>query len=386
MVLSGYPGTGKSRVSQAIRKICEALALKVLVCAPTAKAASRLGSGATTVHRALGAMPSGRGEGGFKFAHDERDPLDADLVLVDEVSMMDMALTSALLRACSSTRTRLVFVGDANQLPSVEWGNVLGSLLDSVSVQRVFLERIYRQDAAHDEGPVSSVNTIWPLAKSIAEGGPLLRADLVSSTVTWSMDDSAEGVSEALRALRAQHGDKLQIISPSRRHGLHTAFLNEVILERPIGRWDTRFEVGDRVVVTKNQSLKGARQGVAPPMNGDCGTVIGQELLTVSEGRQISVRMDDERTGSVPPCDLDHAYALTTHKAQGSEYEVVALVLSTQHGKALNRQMLYTSVSRAIRRLFIFASRETLGVCVNTLSQRRLGHLTERIDLGVAGQ
>lgn len=392
LVLSGYPGTGKSRVSQAIRCVCEAAGLKVLVCAPTAKAASRLGNGATTVHRALGAQPSGGGEGGFRFGHHEGNPLDADLVLVDEVSMMDMTLTAALLRACSCQRTRLVFVGDVNQLPSVEWGNVLGALIESSNVPRVFLENIYRQQ----QNVGDAVNTIWPLARSIALGGPLLRADLRSSTVTWSADDSREGVSEALLALHAEHGDKLQIISPSRRHGLHTCLLNEVILNRPPGRWDLRFEVGDRVVVTKNQplsSLDTVRQ--APPMNGDCGTVLGRAPMVAHthanakdtlpcEDRHVLVRLDDQRIDRVPHADLDHAYAITTHKAQGSEYDVVAVVLSSQHGKALNRQALYTSVSRAVKRLFLFASRETLGTCVNTLSERRQGHLTERIDLGVA--
>lgn len=377
LVLSGYPGTGKSRVSQAVQKICTALGLKVIVCAPTAKAASRLGDGAMTVHRALGAQPSGSG---FKFTHNDLNPIDADLVLVDEVSMMDMTLTAALLGACGSQRTRLVMVGDANQLPSVEWGSVLAALMETACVPKVFLEHIYRQQQ-DTSSPSSQLNTIWPLARSVAEGGPLLRADLQSSTVTWSTDDSLAGVSRALLALKAEHGDKLQIISPSRKHGLHTVLLNEIILDRVIGRWDTRFEVGDRVVVTKNQPIKGlaGMTNKTPPMNGDCGCVTGQKVVSPSEGRTIMVRLDDDRMGSIPPSDLDHAYALTTHKAQGSEYDVVALVLSNQHGKALNRQALYTSVSRAVKRLFIFASRETLGTCVNTLSEHRHGHLSARI-------
>lgn len=387
LILCGYPGTGKSRVSQAIQRVCEALGLVVLVCAPTAKAASRLGHGATTVHRALGAQPYGEGDGKFRFGHNERCPLCADLVLVDEVSMLDMSITHALLRACGSQRTRLVFVGDVNQLPSVEWGNVLGSLMDSQCVPCVFLERIYRQQGAEDASK-PDLNTIWPLAKSIAEGGPLLRADLRSETVTWSTDDSLSGVSAALMALRSEHGNKLQIISPSRRHGLHTVLLNEMILDRPTGRWDTKFEVGDRIVVTKNQTVKSKTgkadlSGQSPLlMNGDCGTVV-EVGTSATEGRRIGIRLDDDRIGSIAPSDLDHAYALTTHKAQGSEYEVVAVVLSNQHGKALNRQALYTSVSRAVKRLFIFASRETLGTCVNTISERRMGHLAERIHFGV---
>lgn len=390
LVLSGYPGTGKSRVCQAVCSVCKLMGLTVIVCAPTAKAASRLGDGATTVHRALGAVPrvsgkaerndngcskdsSGQQQGGaFRFSRNSMQPLDADLILVDEVSMLDMNLAHALLRACDLQRTRLLLVGDAHQLPSVEWGDFLGALMSSSSVPHVFLERIYRQDTCN--------NTIWPLAKSIAEGGPLLRSDLRSDSVTWITDDSLSGVSAALLLLRLEHGDKLQIISPSRRHGLHTGVLNEVILDRQVTRWDLRFEVGDRVVVVRNQPHPVGRvDKTIPFMNGDCGKIISLGSGP-AESKRVFLRLDNDRIGHVSPMDIEHSYALTIHKAQGSEYDFVAVVMSAQQGRALNRQALYTSVSRAVKRLYIFASRETLCTCVSNMSEQRFGHLQERID------
>lgn len=374
LVVSGYPGTGKSRVSRAIRDLCKQLGLVVVVCAPTAKAASRLGDGAMTVHRALGAVPCVGSSSLFRFALDQDKPIDADLVIVDEVSMLDMNVTHALLMACNPARTRLILVGDANQLPSVEWGDFLKALMGSPSVPRVFLEKIYRQD--------ETGNTIWPLAKSIADGGPLLRSDLRSETVSWIADDSLRGVSTALIALHAEHGDKLQIISPSRRHGLHTGVLNEVILKRPVRTWDSRFDVGDRIVVIKNQSSLHAKGDAIPFMNGDCGTVVGVAATTLasSDAKKVMIRLDDDRAGTVMATDLEHAYALTTHKAQGSEYDVVAVVMSAQQGRALNRQSFYTSVSRAVKRLYIFAARETLSTCVSNVSEPRKSHLEERIQ------
>lgn len=369
LVLSGYPGTGKSRVSQALRNACRHLGLVMMVCAPTAKAASRLGEGAMTVHRALGAVPS---RTGFRFTHNEEQPLDADVVLVDEVSMLDMSVAYALLRACDPARTRIILVGDANQLPSVEWGDLLGALMES-DVPRIFLERIYRQDTAG--------NTIWPLAKSIADGGPLLRSDLRSESVSWVTDESLAGVSAALIALHAEHGDNMQIISPSRRHGLHTGLLNEAILDRPARHWDARFDVGDRIVVIRNQAHTPSKGDSVPFMNGDCGAVLSVDTtVATSDSRRVVVCLDGDRTGAVSSTDLEHAYALTTHKAQGSEYDVVALVMSAQQGRALNRQALYTSVSRAVRKLYIFAGRDTLSRCVGNLSEPRQGHLRERIN------
>lgn len=362
-VISGYPGTGKSRVSRAVLDTCRGMGLNALACAPTAKAASRLGGGATTVHRLLGAVP-----GMSLMQSSSKASVDADLVLVDEVSMMDMNVAHALLVACDPLRTRLVLVGDANQLPSVEWGDLLGSLMEANSVPRVFLETIYRQQHQTSE------STIWALAKSIADGGPLLRSDLRSKSVSWVSDTSLSGVSAALLALRIEHGERMQIISPSRKHGLHTGVLNAIVLGRTGGGASSSlFLAGDRVVVTKNQKATQLR-------NGDCGTVSSSSKSGVS---LVSLRLDDGRTGSLPSCDLDHAYALTIHKAQGSEYAVVALVLSEQQGRALNRQALYTAVSRAVERLYIFASRELLARCVENVSTKRRGHLRDWVDQGV---
>lgn len=347
-VVSGFPGTGKSRLCQAMRDVCTSVGLKVLSCAPTAKAASRLGGGATTVHRALGATPS-------NVAACSKRVLDADLILLDEVSMLDMNVAHALLQACDPARTRLVFVGDAHQLPSVEWGDFLDSLLACPAVPRVYLQAIYRQ--------ADGCSAIWALARSIVDGGPLLRTDLCNASVTWTCDDSLDRVSADILKLRTVHGENMQIISPSKRHGLHTGILNALMMGRPDV---SRFLKGDRVVVTKNQQTGSL-------MNGDCGKVVGVF------GVRVALIMDDNRTGCVPESDLDHAYALTIHKAQGSEYDVVVLVLSQQQGRALNRQALYTAVSRAVQRLYVFASRETLTSCVSNMGISRRGHLRDRL-------
>jgi exodeoxyribonuclease V alpha subunit len=342
-LLTGGPGTGKSRTVAAIVQLLRAKGSEVALAAPTGRAAKRLEEltdhPATTVHRLLGAQGMTGG-----FARNEEWPLDADVVVVDEASMLDVELTAALLEACPDG-THLLLVGDPAQLPSIGPGHVLGDLIDSGVVPVTELTTLYRQA----EG-----GAIARLATAV-RGGELPPVDspdreVVVVPATGSAEASrrvVQLVTDSIpRALGIEPGG-VQVVTPVHRGPAGTIELNKALKERlnPGDGTVFGFDPGDRVVATANH-LELEPIGFA---NGEVGTVTkaGDGSLDVAfSSGPVTV------TGTALS-DLRHGWAITVHRAQGSEWPGVVVVLPPEAGGMLSRPLVYTALTRAQRHLSI---------------------------------
>ncbi|HVW80241.1 MAG TPA: AAA family ATPase [Mycobacteriales bacterium] len=339
-VLHGGPGTGKSRTVAAVVELAERLGKRVALAAPTGRAAKRLATltnrEASTLHRLLGAQ----GRSG-EFARGEGWPIDADVVVVDETSMLDVELAAALIEACAD-HTHLMLVGDPAQLPSIGAGRVLGDVLDSAAVPATELTTLYRQAEGgsiarlatavhHGELPVVEDPTREVVV--IAADGPADAAKRVAQLVTDSIP----------RALGIDPSE-IQVITPVHRGAAGTQALNAVLKAalNP-GTGSVRgFGVGDRVVATANHLDDGFA-------NGEVGVVTddGQGQLVVDFGAG---------PVSVPGKalhDIVHGWAITVHRAQGSEWPAVVVVLPPEASGMLSRPLVYTAFTRAQRHLSI---------------------------------
>ena len=349
LIVTGGPGTGKTTI---IRGVLAALAFsrqQIILAAPTGRAAHRMadatGQEAKTLHRLLEFEPrQGR------FLRDHEAPLEADLVIVDEVSMMDVPLAAALLGALRPG-ARLLLVGDADQLPSVGPGAVLDDLLRSGCVPQVALDHIYRQGEGsaivanahrvrHGELPVSS-------ARGTEADFFIVQRD--------APEDVIAALLEIVQHRLPRHGfhpvDDVQVLAPMRRGALGTLALNEHLREAlnphgaPVGGG---LRVGDKVLQVRNDyDLE--------VFNGDIGRVLGaagpadnRQPVLASEAT-VQIRFGD-REVQYPLAQIDQlvlAYAVTVHKSQGSEYPAVVAVLHAQHHVLLQRNLLYTALTRA---------------------------------------
>lgn len=354
LVVTGGPGTGKTTLVRAILHGLDRRRERALLCAPTGRAAKRLAETtahpARTVHRLLEWNPREH-----RFLRDASSPLECDLVIVDEVSMVDVELLRHLLDALPD-RARLVLVGDADQLPSVGPGAVLADCLSAGTLDVVRLEHIYRQEDA---------SRIVVNAHRIRDGEPPLlppageRGDFVL-VERAEPDEVLQAVrvlvSERLpAALGADPRTEIQVLVPMHRGTLGAAALNatlqEVLNPRGVAVGGSGLRVGDKVMqVRNNYDLE--------VFNGDLGVIedwdAGERLLHVRYDDR-SVRYESSDWG-----ELALAYACTVHKSQGSEYPVVVLVLHRQHHVMLRRNLLYTAVTRARRQVVIVGERRAL--------------------------
>lgn len=360
-LLTGGPGTGKSRTVAAIVKLLRAKGTDVALAAPTGRAAKRLEEltdhPAVTVHRLLGAQGMTGG-----FARNEEWPLDADVVVVDEASMLDVELTAALLEACPDG-THLLLVGDPAQLPSIGPGHVLGDLIDSGAVPVTELTTLYRQA----EG-----GAIARLATAV-RGGELPPVDSPDrEVVVVPATGSAEAARRVVqlvtdsipRALGIDPGG-VQVVTPVHRGPAGTIELNKALKEKLNPGQGTvwGFDPGDRVVATANH-LDLEPTGFA---NGEVGVVTGtgEGSLNVdfSSG---PVTVTGQALG-----DLRHGWAITVHRAQGSEWPGVVVVLPPEAGGMLSRPLVYTALTRAQRHLsIVHASGSALARAVREVDVR----------------
>ncbi|WP_407565051.1 ATP-dependent RecD-like DNA helicase [Streptomyces sp. 184] len=379
-VLTGGPGCGKSFTVRSVVELARAKRAKVVMAAPTGRAAKRLaeltGAEASTVHRLLELKPGGDA------AYDRDRPLDADLVVVDEASMLDLLLANKLAKAVPPG-AHLLLVGDVDQLPSVGAGEVLRDLLaDGGPVPAVRLTRIFRQ--ARQSGVVTNAHRINSGVQPLTQGLPdffLFAEDDTEAAGRLTVDVAA-------RRVPAKFGldprRDVQVLAPMHRGPAGAGALNGLLQEavtpgRP-GLAEKRFggrtfRVGDKVTQIRNNYEKG-RNGV---FNGTVGVVTAldavEQRLTVLTDEDEEVPYDFDELD-----ELAHAYAVTIHRSQGSEYPAVVIPVTTGAWMMLQRNLLYTAVTRAKKLVVLVGSRKALGQAVRTVSAgRRFTALDHRL-------
>ncbi|MEY9872866.1 exodeoxyribonuclease V alpha subunit [Streptacidiphilus sp. MAP12-33] len=382
-VLTGGPGCGKSFTVRSIVTLALARKAKVVLAAPTGRAAKRLaeltGGEAATVHRLLELKPGGDA------AYDRDRPLDADLVVVDEASMLDLLLANKLAKAVPPG-AHLLLVGDVDQLPSVGAGEVLRDLLAPGSpIPAVRLTRIFRQ--AQQSGVVTNAHRINEGAPPLTEGLTdffLFAEEDTERTADLTVDVVARRIP---RRFGLDPSRDVQVLSPMHRGPAGAGNLNTLLQaaitparpDRPERRFGGRtFRVGDKVTQIRNNYDKG-RNGV---FNGTVGVVTALN----PEDQKLTVRTDEDEDVDYDFDELDelaHAYAVTIHRSQGSEYPCVVIPLTTSAWMMLQRNLLYTAVTRARKLVVLVGSRRALGQAVRAVSAgRRHTALDHRLTRG----
>jgi exodeoxyribonuclease V alpha subunit len=385
-VLTGGPGCGKSYSVRAIVSLARAKRAKVLLTAPTGRAAKRLselaGLEAATLHRLLQLRPGG------DTAFDRDHPLDADLVVVDEASMLDVLLANKLVKAVPPG-AHLLLVGDVDQLPSVGAGEVLRDLLAADTLPRVRLTHVFRQ--AQRSGVVTN-------AHRINAGQPPLTHGLADFFL-FAEDDSEQVadlvVDVVANRLPRRFGldprREVQVLCPMHRGPAGAGVLNErlqaALTPEREGLAERRFggrvyRVGDKVMQLRNNYDK----GTAGVFNGSVGVVTALSL----EDSELRVLLDEDEEVAYGFDELDeltHAYAISIHRSQGSEYPCVVIPLSTGAWLMLQRNLLYTAVTRAKQIVVLVGGRRALAKAVRTPGAgRRYTALSERLRPGRAGR
>jgi exodeoxyribonuclease V alpha subunit len=382
-VLTGGPGTGKSRTVATIVDLVRGAGCSVALAAPTGRAAKRLeelcDAPAVTLHRLLGAQPRQAGaevsfDGGF--SRGAEWPLDEDVIVVDEASMLDVELADALLTACSDG-THLVFVGDAAQLPSIGAGRVLGDLIDAGTVPVTELTTLYRQA----EG-----GTIARLASSVREGTLPPVDDPTREVVIVAARGSADAahrvvqlVTDSIPRVLGIAADQVQVVTPVHRGPAGTQALNAA-LKAVLNPGPGRFDVGDRVVATANH-LEAEPFGYA---NGEVGVVTessGDGVVTVEFASGPAV------VKGKALADLAHGWAITVHRAQGSEFPAVVVVVPAEAPGMLSRPLVYTALTRAQRHLsVVHAAGPALARAVREVGSVPRRTQLQRLLVDYAGQ
>ncbi len=373
-IITGGPGVGKTTIIRALVEIFAKRKLKVVLAAPTGRAAKRMaesiGLEAMTIHRLLKWNPVTN-----RFTFDADNPLEGDVFIFDETSMIDVKLASELLRALPDNATT-VWVGDTDQLPSVGAGSVLGDLIKSKVIPAAKLEQIFRQDAS---------GLIVKNAHHVNAGEPLEIRTGETDFYFARCEDPEICLQRAIEFMKTRipnkfHLDPLadvQVLVPMRRNVLGTDNLNLALQEalNPIGdaivRGGTTFRVGDRVMQLRNNYEKDV-------YNGDVGFV----KAVNADDRSLIVTFDGKpvKYGAGDLDELTLAYATTIHKSQGSEYPAVIVLIHTQHYVMLQRNLLYTAITRARKLVLLMGVPYAVdrAIKTNTVRERRTS-LAERI-------
>lgn len=370
-ILTGGPGTGKTTTLNAIIRLCEAKKKRLMLAAPTGRAAKRMsdltGRPAKTIHRLLEVDFSNK-TGKLKFKHHEKNPLSADVIIIDEMSMVDALLFESLLRAVK-LESKLIMVGDSNQLPSVGAGNVLRDLISTNIIPTVELKEIFRQAAesliitnahkiVHGEMPEleNRKKDFFFMPTASDEETAKLVIDLTKTRLPKTYEYSPI--------------DDIQVLSPTKMGTAGTKELNRSLqlalnppsrMKKELKFFDTVFRTGDKVMQIKNDYdvvwKRGADSGTGI-FNGDIGIIyevdVSNSILHIDFDGRKAVYISEMFS------KLDLAYAVTIHKSQGSEYKAVVMPLTLYSNNLLYRNLLYTGVTRAKDILILIGSREAV--------------------------
>jgi len=378
MIITGGPGVGKTTVINSILKILRAKQMRMALCAPTGRAAKRLfestGIQAKTIHRLLEFDPKKYG-----FKHNADNPLDIDLLVIDETSMVDVVLMNQLLKAVPD-KAAVLLVGDVDQLPSVGPGAVLSNLIESSVIPTARLTEIFRQAAS---------SQIIVNAHRINQGHMPFKSE-ASDTLTdfyFVPAETPEEIHAKLLQMVAERipqrfklhpVDDIQVLTPMNKAGLGARSLNIDLQARlnpkgapKIERYGSTFSVGDKVLQIINNYDKDV-------FNGDIGKIkamnMEESLVSIDyDGREVMYDFNELD-------EIALAYAATIHKSQGSEYPAVVIPLATQHFTLLERNLLYTGVTRGKKLVVIVGQPKALAMAVkNKRSDHRLTKLVERL-------
>ena len=389
LVITGGPGTGKTTLLVSLLAILRRSEISFALAAPTGRAAKRMSEMAAeeakTIHRLLEYNPRER-----RFLRGEDNPVDADVVVIDEASMVDLPLMDHLLKAVERRR-HLILLGDVDQLPSVGPGSVLRNLIDSGAVPVVVLRRIFRQ---------SQQSLIVANAHRILQGRPLVFGDERDRRdFIFLPRESEEEILETIKTLvkdglgvqgfqgsrdaqlfnpsTVQPFDRVQVLTPVHRGLLGTVHLNRELqkLLNPAGealeRGETLLRRGDKVMQLRNNYDKAV-------FNGDLGRIVGiereaEELTVDFDGRAVSYGFDELD-------ELSLAYAISVHKSQGSEYGAVFVPLHTSHYMMLHRSILYTAVTRGKELVVLVGAKRALAIALRNIRvERRFTGLKEKL-------
>ncbi len=380
MVLTGGPGTGKTTIVKAILKILSKLSIKMSLAAPTGRAAKRLnemtGHEAKTIHRLLEYSIHKH-----EFLRNDRNPLDCDLLIIDEASMIDTVLMYHLLKAIPATAT-CIFVGDVNQLPSVGAGNVLKDMIGSGCIPVIELNEIFRQ---------AKTSRIVVNAHKINAGElPALSASEIfdpNNDYYFVKQDDPEKVLEIILELASSRIprrfgfdplDDIQVLTPMHKGVVGAANLNHR-LQAVLNPADSAVMFGDRAFRVNDKVMQIRNNYDKEVFNGDIGRITAidsreRRLTAVFDGREVVYDFSELD-------ELVLAYAVSVHKSQGSEYPAVILPILTQHYILLQRNLIYTAVTRGRQLVVMVGSPKALAIGVhNSQTQQRFTRLRERLS------
>lgn len=374
MVLTGGPGTGKTTTTQGIIAVLKHMGMRILLAAPTGRAAKRMseatGMEAKTIHRLLEFNP----KDGYK--RNEENPLEGDALIVDECSMIDIILMNSLMKAVPRSM-RVVFVGDIDQLPSVGAGNVLRDLIDSKKIPVVRLTRIFRQ---------AQTSRIVMSAHAINQGKfPDTSNGKATDFFFIQQEDAEKTAGEIVNLVKnrlpkaySQKTSQIQVLTPMQRGVVGAANLNMALQNAlnpcptALNRGGYSFRQGDRVMQLRNNYDKEV-------FNGDLGYIESVD----TEERTLLVNFED-RLVEYEASELDEltlAYATTIHKSQGSEYPIVVMPVLMTHYVMLQRNLIYTGITRAKKICVLIGSKKALSFAIRNMSVlKRNSKLKERLN------
>ena len=377
VIITGGPGTGKTTITKALIHLFTGEKLSISLCAPTGRAAKRMeeltGSKAKTIHRLLEFQQKTR-----TFYYNAQNRLDTDVLIIDEASMLDIMLASDLFSALHE-KTKVILIGDVDQLPSVGPGNVLRDLISSESLPCVFLKEIFRQ--AWDSQIIRNAHKvnqgIFPEADSKLHNGSDFF--IIECGSPEEIIHEIKNIFSKREKLKSIFDLSMypQVLCPMNKGQIGTVLMNKELQllmnhsNTGITRGTRIFHTGDRVIQLKNNYDKDI-------YNGDCGVIRDidydlQEFTIDFDGRQISFEFSDLD-------EIDLAYAITIHKSQGSEYESVIIPLHTQNFMMLERNLIYTAITRAKKLVILIGSRRALEIAITTnRMERRFSGLKNRV-------